>query len=200
MIAQWIELVVRIIKGLILSTVYTSVVFIILFIWYKRYKNSFLHAIFSKGIFYFILAHFLIGVALFSYSFSYWEDTGMGEAPQLPIGYGQVIYSPDYEWTSFFPDLNKRELNKDELIIENFIVTRNFLCAKISHHYSDNPNFDFIVCDLSEKRNHIFLSETDYKKFAIELSLPLPEKFYDFKTHLKEYHENRPGWKKWLLL
>ncbi len=124
MITQWIELVIRIFKALILSTVYTSVLFIVLFIWHRRHKNTFLHTIFSKGIFYFILVHFLIGVALFSYSFSYWEDTGMGEAPQLPIGYGQVIYSPDYEWTSFFPDL-KTELNKDELIIENFIVTRN---------------------------------------------------------------------------
>lgn len=66
-------------------------------------------------------------LCLFPYSFSYSQNTGLGENPSIPIGYGQRIYSPYLEWTVFYPDQNKDELNKDELQIENFIVKDNIL-------------------------------------------------------------------------
>ena len=199
MIFQWFDLFGRIFSTFVLSTIYSTIIFIILYIVYRRTKKPILRTIFSKGILYYILLHFLIGLALISNSFSYWEDTGLGEAPQLPIGYKQIIYSPDFARTTFFPDLTKTELNKDELHIDDFIIKNNSLCAKVSHKNSDSPDYDYIVCDLAKRKNKTIISKEDYLKFAVEKDLPSPETFYDFKTHLNEYHTNRPKWKKLLL-
>jgi hypothetical protein len=146
-----------------------------------------------------LLLHFIISVCLFFYSFSYWQDTGLGENPSIPIGYGQRIYSPDFAWIDFYPDLNKTELNKDKLQIDNFIIKDNVLCAKVSHQQSNSPNYDFIVCDLPSKTNKTFMSENEYLGYANEKGLPKPNKFYDFKTHYQEYFDGQPKWKKWLL-
>ena len=196
---QWFDLVRRIFSTFVLSTIYSTVIFIILYVVYKRTRKPILTTIFSKGILYFTLIHFVIGLALFTYSFSYWEDTGLGETPQLPIGYKQIIYSPDFAWTTFFPDLSKTELNKDDLHIEDFIIKNDFLCAEISHKNSNSPDYDFIVCDLAKGTSVTFVGREDYVKFARETDLPLHEAFYDFSTHLNEYQARRPKWKKLLL-
>ncbi|MHA4847354.1 hypothetical protein ACX0G7_24535 [Flavitalea antarctica] len=145
-----------------------------------------------------LLLHFLISVCLFFYSFSYWQDTGLGENPSIPIGYGQRIYSPDFAWTEFYPDLTKTELNKDELQIENFIIKDNILCAEVSHQKTNSPNYDFIVCDLPNKINKTFMTETEYAEYAKDNRLPMKSEFSDFKTHYKEYFEKQPKWKNWL--
>lgn len=146
-----------------------------------------------------LLFHFIVSLGLFSYSFTYWEDTGLGESPSLPIGYGQRIYSPDYAWTTFYPDLEKAKLNKDELIIDSFIVQKDILCAVVSHDNSNSPKYDFIVCDLKKKTNKTFLNETDYNEYAQVNNLPQRELFSTFKHQYCNYLNARPKWKKWLL-
>ena len=146
-----------------------------------------------------LFVHLVISISLFVFSFSYWQDTGFGENPSLPIGYGQRIYSPDFMWTDFFPDLDKTELNKDEMQIENYIIENNMLCAKISHQNSNSPEYDFIVCDLPNGKNTTFLTEANYYEYAKLNGLPMKSEFYDFKTHYKEYFDKQSKWKKWLL-
>ena len=146
-----------------------------------------------------LLLHLIISIFLFNYSFSYWQDTGLGENPSLPIGSGQRIYRPDFASTNFFPDLDNTEQNKDELVIGNFIIKDNILCAEISHQYSNSPIYDFIVCDLANRKSETFLTETDYNEHAKTMGLPKKNEFYDFKKHFKEYFDNQPTWRKWLL-
>lgn len=143
--------------------------------------------------------HILLIIGLFSYAFSYWRDTGMGESPSLPIGYNQRIYSPDFAWTYFYPDPDKTDPNEDELKIDSFVVIKNKLCASVSHAYSDSPDFDFIVYDLSSATLQKFLNETDYRNYAQLNGLPMTESFKDFKTHHHLYINSRPKWKRWLL-
>ena len=199
MFGQWFDLFARIIKIIILSTVYSTVIFAILILTLKRTKIVWLENRMKHKIKNWLFTHFLISVGLFAFSFSYWQDTGLGEAPQLPIGYGQIIYSPDFEWTEFYPDLEKTELNKDELQIGNFKIKDNFLCAEISHQNTGSPNFDFIVYDLLKKTYETFTSETDYNEFAKKKSLPAKSELYNFKTHFQEYFDSKPRWQKWLL-
>lgn len=199
MIMQWFDLVFRIMKIIILSSAYASIIIFIFYLISKKTQNKWLHNKMKYKFINWLLLHFIISICLFLYSFSYWQDTGLGEAPSLPIGYGQRIYSPDFAWTDFYPDLNKTELNKDELHIENFIIKDKKLCAEVSHQQSNSPTFDFIVCDLPNKTNKTFLTELEYTKYAKANRLPLKNEFYDFKTHLQQYYDRKPKWKKWLL-
>jgi hypothetical protein len=199
MIMQWFDLAFRIIKIILLSTVYASIIIFILYLIFKKAKNTWLSNRMNHKFKNWLLIHLIISTCLFGYSFSYWQDTGLGEAPSLPIGYEQRIYSPDFAWTDFYPDLNKTELNKDELQIENFIIKDNKLCAEVSHVQTNSASYDFIVCDLPTKTNKTFLTEQEYTQYAKRNGLPLISEFYDFKTHLQQYCDRQPKWKKWLL-
>ncbi len=199
MFLQLFGLIALIIKIIVLSTVYTTIVFLLLYLISKNTKNKWIENRMKRKIRNWLFVHFIISFALFAFSFSYWENAGLGDYPQLPIGYGQVIYSPDFAWTDFYPDLEKTELNKDELQIENFLVKDNILCAEISHKNTDSPNFDFIVCDLLKRSNKTFSNEQEYNEYAAKNNLPLKDQFYDFNKHYEEYFANRPKWRKWLL-
>lgn len=199
MIMQLIDLIGTVVKIILLSTVYASFILLVVYLLSRTTKNTWLKNRMKYKFRYWLLLHFLISISLFFYSFSYWQNTGLGDNPSIPIGYGQRIYSPDFAWTHFYPDLNQTELNKDELQIENFIVKDNVLCAQVSHQQSNSPDYDFIVCDLSGKTNKTFVSEHEYSGYAKEKGLPDPGKFYDFKTHYQEYFDRQPKWKKWLL-
>lgn len=199
MFLQLIGLIILVLKIVVLSTVYTTIIFLILFLIQKKTKNTWLTNRMKKKFRNWLFIHFIISCLFINYSFTYWEDTGLGDDPSLPIGYEQRIYSPNFEWTCFYPDLNKTELNKDELIIKNFIVKDNFLCAEVSKEYANNPKYDFIICDLQNKTNVTFNTEKEYNVFAKEKNLPLKSQFYDFKTHWFEFFNNKPTWKKWLL-
>jgi hypothetical protein len=133
------------------------------------------------------------------FSFSYWQDAGLGESPQLPIGYRQVVYCPDFAQTLFFPDLNKQEWNKDELRITDYKVDNDFLCAKVSHFATDSFLFDFIAYDLPQKKLTTFATEKEYLAFAKSNQLALPSEFYDFTKHYEEFFAKKPKWQKWLL-
>jgi hypothetical protein len=199
MIMQWIDLLLRCIKIGILATIYASVLIIVLILLSRISAFGAIKKVLKHRFKLFLALHLVISISLFKYSFSYWQDTGLGEAPSLPIGYGQRIYSPDFAWTDFYPDLNKTELNKDELHIEDFVVSNKKLCARVSHDNSNSLKFDFIVCDLPSNTHITFASAKDYKQFAVLNSLPMPEEFTDFKSHLQGYHAKKPTWKKWLL-
>jgi hypothetical protein len=199
MIMQWFDLAFRIIKIILLSTVYASIILLIFYFVSKKTKSSWLTNRMNHKFKNLLFLHLIISICLFGYSFSYWQDTGLGEAPSLPIGYGQRIYSPDFAWTDFYPDLNRTELNKDELQIENFIIKDNKLCAEVSHMQSNSPTYDFIVCDLPNKTNKTFLAEKEYTEYAKQNGLPLKSEFYDFKTHFQQFFDRKPKWKKWLL-
>jgi len=199
MILQWFDFIALIIQVVILSTIYSSIILLILLFVSKRTKNIWLLKRMNYKLRNWLLLHLIISIFLFNYSFSYWQDTGLGENPSLPIGYGQRIYSPDFASTNFFPDLDNTEQNKDELVIGNFIIKDNILCAEISHQYSNSPIYDFIVCDLANRKSETFLTETDYNEHAKTMGLPKKNEFYDFKKHFKEYFDNQPTWRKWLL-
>jgi len=199
MFLQLFGLFALIVKIIVLSTVYTTIIFLFFYLISKRTKNDWFKNRMKRKIRNWFFLHFLISLGLFAFSFSYWQDTGLGDSPQLPIGYGQIIYSPDFAWTDFYPDLDKTELNKDELQIGNFVIEDNILCAEVSHQNTNSPNFDFIVCDLRKRTNKTFKNEQDYNEYAKKNNLPFKSEFYDFNKHYNEYFANRPKWRKWLL-
>ena len=199
MFLQLLGLIALIVKIIVLSAAYTTIIFIALYFITKKTKSNWLENRMKRKFRNWLFLHFVISLGLFAFAFSYWQDTGLGDNPQLPIGYGQIIYSPDFAWTDFYPDLKKTQLNKDELQIENFIVKDDILCAEIAHKNSDSPTFEFIVCDLPSKTNRTFDTEKDYVEYANKNKLPLKNEFYSFEKHYDEYFTNRPKWHKWLL-
>ena len=199
MLMQWLDLILLILKIAVLSTVYTSLVLLVVYAIARKTQSPWLRNRMTHKFRNWLFLHFLISICLFLYAFSYQQDTGLGENPSIPIGYGQRIYSPDFAWTDFYPDLSKTELNKDELQIENFIIKNNMLCAEVSHQQTNRPDFDFIVCDLPSRTNKTFRTKTEYEDYARKNGLPMTSEFYDSQTHYKEYFARQSKWKKWLL-
>ena len=146
-----------------------------------------------------LLTHFIISVGLFFFSFSYSQDTGIGDNSRIPIGFGQTIQNEDFQWTYFYPDLSKTDSNKDELIITNYIIYDNKICAELSHENSINSRFEFIVYDLATKHLLKFENEKEYITYADKNKLPYKNGFYNFEKHFHEYLENRAFWETWLI-
>jgi hypothetical protein len=165
-----------------------------------RIKNSaVLDKILSRKLRFWLLTHFIISVCLFFLSFTYSHDTGLGDNSRIPIGFGQTIQNEDFQWTYFYPDLTKTEPNKDELVILNYKIVNNKICAEVSHENIISPNFDFIVYDLPTQTLTTFVNEVEYNKYANENNLPFKTEFRNFETHFKKYLADRPFWKIWLI-
>jgi hypothetical protein len=163
----------------------------------RRSKNNVIKKLSNQKTKLWLFTHFIISVFLFQYRFTYLRDTGLGEHSTLPIGYDQTIENDDGEMTYFYPDLNKTEINKDEIFIKNFILRNGNLCAEISD--SNKTDSVFIVYDLKSKTLKTFQNEKDYTIYAQENKLPDTNEFYDFGKHYYGYVESFPKWKKWLL-
>ncbi|MBG9378804.1 hypothetical protein I5907_21405 [Panacibacter sp. DH6] len=194
-----IELLLIILKIIVLSTIYTTVVLLVIFILSKTTSIQWTKYVWAKKVRFWLLSHLVISVLLFVLSFSYWQDTGLGDNSKIPVGYGQTIQSEDFAWTYFYPDPDKTEPNQDELIIEDYKIFDQFLCAKVSHQNTISPSYDYIVYDLKNKSLKTFDSEQEYSSYVDINSLPKTNKFYDFQKHYHEYLDNRPKWKAWLL-
>jgi len=199
MFLQLFDFIALILKIVLLAALYSTAIVGILFLCLRKKKNHWVQNVMERKWWTWLLLHVFISISLYLFPVSYWQNTGFGDNPQLPIGYGQLIYSPDFAWTSFYPDLDKTELNKDELEIKNFIVQNGNLCAEVSHQSSDSPPYDFIVCDLKARTNITFMPEADYTAYATAKGLPMKKGFYDFKQHLQEYFDKRSQWRRWLL-
>src|SRR5436190_21231484 len=128
-----IELIIIIIKTIVLSTIYSTIILLFLMLTAKLTDNIWLKNLVRWKFRFWLLTHFVISVGLFFFSFTYGQDTGIGDNSRIPIGYGQTIQNEDFQWTYFYPDLNKTEPNKDELVITNYIITDNKICAEVSH-------------------------------------------------------------------
>lgn len=196
MIIAFIELFFIIFKTIVLSTIYSTIVLLALIIFRK---NKWINNILKHKLIFWLITHFIVSVGLFLFSFTYWQYTGLGDNSRIPIGYGQTIQSEEFEWTYFYPDLNKTEPNKDELIITNYIIFENKICAEVSHENTISPEFDFIVYDLLTKKIKTFRNEKEYTEFANKNVLPNKDKFYNFEKHFEEYLTNRPFWKIWMV-
>ncbi len=199
MLMQWIDLFAEILKTVFLSAIYATLVLLVAYLISRKTQNQWLTNRMGHKIRNWLLLHVVFSVCLFCYSFSYWQDTGLGDNPSIPIGYGQRIYCPDFAATYFYPDLNKTELNRDELHIDSFSITKNILCARVSHQYSKSPEYDFIVCDLPGRTNKTFADEADYTAYAKEKGLPASSSFYGFEKHFSEYFEQQAWWRKRLI-
>jgi hypothetical protein len=193
------ELLFLFVKIIILSAIYATLLLLLAFLLSKAINTRWTKWILVKRSGFWLLSHFVISVFLFAFSFSYWQDTGLGDNSKIPVGYGQTIQSEDFASTYFYPDPDKTEPNKDELIIENYIIAGPFLCALVSHQNTHSPDYDFIIYDLEKRSLKTFNNEQEYSSYAAQHSLPQKTEFYDFRKHYQEYLENKPKWKRWLL-
>ena len=192
-----LELLLLILKIIVLSTVYATVIFLLVLLLSKTTNFRWTKRVLKLR--FWLLTLFTISVLFFALSFSYWQNTGLGDNSKIPVGYGQTIQSEDFAWTYFYPDSDKTEPNQDELIIEDYKIVDPFLCAAVSHQNTNSPSYDYIVYDLKTKSLKPFYGKEDYSSYAAEHSLPVPTEFYDFRKHYQEYFNNRPKWKSWLL-
>ena len=125
-----LELLLIIVKIIILSTIYATLVLLTVFVLSKVTNIQWTKKRMAKKVRFWLLTHFIISVLLFALSFSYWQDTGIGDNSKIPAGYGQTIQSEDFAWTYFYPDPDKTEANRDELIIGKYKIADPFFVQK----------------------------------------------------------------------
>lgn len=194
------ELLIVVINTIILSTIYSTVILLVLILLSKTHSWVWARKQVGKKIRFWLCTHLIISVALLVYSFSYWRDTGLGDHSRIPIGYGQDIQNEDFAYTYFYPDPQKITPNNNEdLPIEKYKIVNDFLCAEISHQNTNSPAFTFIAYNLQNRSFEKFNSETEYVAYAVVHKLPLPNEFYDFKKHFEEHLALRSFIQKWLL-
>lgn len=194
-----IELFIIILKIFFYSTIYSSLVLLVLFALLKVKKWVILETIMKYKIKFLLIIHFIFSLSFFIFSFSYWQDLGLGDNHIIPIGYNQTIQNEEFSWTYFYPDLTKTEPNKDEVIISNYKIVNEILCAEVSHQNTDSPKYDFIVYNLKTKTNKTFENIKEYENYAKENNLPNKEKFYNFEKHYEDYLNSKPKWQNYLL-
>ena len=194
-----IELLLMIFRTIILSTIYSTIILLVLTIIAKYLDNSWIKKRLTRKFRFWLLTHFLISIILLGSSLLYFHDTGIGDNSILPIGYGQSIQNEDFVMTYFYPDLSRTDPNKDAIDIKNYIIANNKICAEVSHENTESPKYDFIVYDLPTKNLMTFDKEQEYKNYAERNNLPLKIEFYNFEKHYQEYISNKPFWKNWLI-
>jgi hypothetical protein len=194
-----LELIFITFKIMLLSAVYASFVLLITYLISVKSKNNSLKTIMIKKMKFWLRIHFIISLALFTYKFTYWQNTGLGENNIIPIGYNQTIQNEDLESTYFYPDSEETNPNQDGIEIENYIVKNEYLCAEVFHKNSITEKFDYLVYNLEEKKLTKFKNESDYQTFANSKKLPRKIEFYSFEKHYYEFIDNKPKWSWWLL-
>lgn len=189
-----IELIIIILKTVILSTIYASIVLLFLLLFNAILKQQWITNILQRKIKFWLVLHFLIAVFLFCFRFTYGQDTGIGDYNCIPIGFNQKIENEDFESTYFQPSENTTAIKIDQYAISN-----TTLCAIVNQDLSNSPKFDLIVYDISKRELVFFTDKEAYEIFATQQNLPLPNTFYSFEKHFEVYLKQRPFWRKWLV-
>lgn len=189
-----IELIFIILKTIILSTIYASIVLLFLLLSNAILKQQWITNILQRKIKFWLVLHLLIAVFLFCFRFTYWQDTGIGDYNCIPIGFNQKIENEDFEVTYFQPSENDTAIE-----INQYAIFNNTLCATVNNDFSNSTDFDFIVYDIPKGELFFYRDKEAYEIFASEENLPMTNRFYSFKKHFEVYLKQRPFWRKWLV-
>ncbi|RYU75458.1 hypothetical protein [Hymenobacter persicinus] len=132
---------------------------------------------------------FLISVALFIFSFTYWGNHGLGDYSRIPLGYGEAMEEMNGTMTYFEPIKNiaGREDNPEIIAYQ---LRNDVLCAALG---SDST---FFVYDLASKRSRLFDGQRAYNDYAHRANLPTASHFEPFAQQYTRYWN---GWRFWLL-
>ena len=188
-----IEFLIILFNIIILSTIYSTIVFGIAYLLSKTTQIEFFKRVTKRKMKFWLASHFTISVILLIVAFSYGQDTGIGDNSKIPVGYGETIQSEDFAWTYFYPDPDKTTPNRDELKIDKYKVYGKFLCAELP------DGNGYIVYNLHKHKLTEFKTTTEYLTYASQHKLPKVSEFDDFRTHYHQYLDSRPIWKIWLL-
>jgi len=128
---------------------------------------------------------FIVSVALFLFSFTYWGNHGLASHDRIPLGYGKEASRVAFMNHSDGPDFGKYA-TKNEFVCG---IERNI--AVIDKHRES-----YAVWNLKTNKVAQFNTLEAYTKFATKYNLPLAEQFISFNDHYSDFWN---GWRFWLL-
>lgn len=196
MIVAYFELIATLIHCLLLSLLYSGILFFVVLLIAKMTRLSFVLGITTRKLYFWCFCIPILFVTLILYRFSYERDSGLGETVMIPVGYKQHVFCSDGGMVYFYP--NPDAYDHEDIDIGKFTVSQNKLCAEVIRNYYNSPDYDFVVYDLEEKTSTPLSTIKDYTQYAQVNNLPLPEDFNDFSYHYKKF-TTKPKWKVWLL-
>ena len=129
---------------------------------------------------------------LFLFMFSYWGDHGLGDWARIPLGQWKEVVQVDGT-RALIQNTNYEKGN--DIGIEKFQITNDFLCGKTQEHFSEYPG-DYFVFNLKTNDVTFFKDKNKYETYANNNQLPQTNQFNDFYYHYKKYWS---GWRFWVL-
>ncbi len=178
-----IHFIFEIIKIGILSSVYSTLILLILLLLKLNIKTDWLkNLIVNNGKFWFTLC-ILNSIVLFCWMWTYWGSHGLGDSARIPIGFGKSIEQINGNLT--FLDLKKQN---GIYPIHSFAIHEHFCVGK--------HNNEYFIWDLLADDIVSFETQSEYELKAKELDLPKPDDFHEFWD---PYQKFWGGWRFWLL-
>ncbi|UOQ53704.1 hypothetical protein [Hymenobacter cellulosivorans] len=132
---------------------------------------------------------FLMSVALFGYSLTYWGNHGLGDYARIPLGHGAAMEELNGV-QAYFEPIRQLPGHADNGEVLAYQVHDDMLCATLG------PDTTYVVYHLGSQYSHLFADRAEYETYARAHELPRPIEFEDFKQHYRRYWG---GWRFWLL-
>jgi hypothetical protein len=129
-----------------------------------------------------------IAFVLFTFSFTYWGEHGLGDYARIPLGNGEAMQEINGMEAYFEADVPLK-LSSDQPFIDSFQVTDDVLCGQANDK-------TFFTYDLVTKQQRHFDDAHEYATYAAQHSLPAVSEFKSFSSHYSRYWG---GWRFWLL-
>ncbi|PJJ53251.1 hypothetical protein [Hymenobacter chitinivorans] len=132
---------------------------------------------------------FLVSLALFGFSLTYWGNHGLGDYARIPLGHGEAMEELNGVQAYFEPLAHLTD-NADNPEVLAYQVHDGVLCVALG------PDSTFVVYYLASKHHQLFADRAAYAAHARSHHLPRPAEFERFKQHYSRYWN---GWRFWLL-
>ncbi|SEP04829.1 hypothetical protein [Mucilaginibacter sp. OK283] len=123
----------------------------------------------------------IVYASLFVFSFTYYGNHGLGDADNIPLGYGETMEAGDL-LPYFCPK------GKNQVAVKNYLVRGDKLCA--------TTYYGVMVYNLNTKQLKDFNSDEQYNAYAENHDLPPTGQMLGFE---QQYNEYWSGWRFWVL-
>ncbi|WGH76270.1 hypothetical protein P8625_03645 [Tenacibaculum tangerinum] len=174
----------QLIKIGILASIYSFILIGILLFIGKFKPTDFIKRVKVEKKKYWFSFGLLISIGLFIFSFTYWGNHGLGDAPMIPIGHWETIENTN--WTEYGYLKGKKTSDGINIETTHFKVTNDKLCGNLKSWFYDFENTYFVL-DLKTDKITEFKTESEFNEYAENNKLPKSNELLSFEGNYRNH-------------
>jgi energy-coupling factor transporter transmembrane protein EcfT len=179
-----IHFIFQLFKIAILASIYALILTAILLLIGKFKSTSFTKKIKLEKKKYWFYFGFIISIALFIFSFTYWGNHGLGDGPKIPIGHWETI--ENINWTEYGYLKNRKTSEGNNIDTTKFKVANDQLCGNLKSWFYDYQN-SYFVLDLKTDEITEFKTEVAFNNYAKKKDLPKANELLSFEQNYRNH-------------